>query len=718
MVDDQHYPPRQPYERQFSRENMEKIDKIREGQRKKKLVPNLPQASSSRKVNYNNLDKKGSWLDKYAGNMDDLKDLALSGSFEQMEQKIITQIEENSQKPLYNQDEISKIVDTLDLSNPKALQFEREQTEQMEEELENQVLTNEFMDELGLGGAKKVKSHSKPQTTNNKEAFDCDISALNNNMDDSVERDLVKQMTPPQTQNIMKKQKKAKVVTNIEGARNAHRLQQREAKRKREKMLHNKKSLRDKFRLKLEHGRVIQNDPEAFTNESQITINQNTTLNKFNPLNPANFPTTKNEVKKFDNEIEKLESELNNLNQYAPQINKIERFVGVSKGYRHTNDFLNKHNQDYMLEETMGYHDEGEIEESVDRLDDLLEKKKQGYNIPFVGGPAIVRRHHHPAQEHQYTPMNMKGEAFDRRYHQPNQHMPMPMNQRQNNGYSPIPENLQFAKHSPQVVRKYPHQIAKLSESGEFVNTNPQKYNQAEPAPIARQLQKNKFSNHVSIRDSLEDKDLALEEEDHQDDDDMVTFEVDDAYDQEIEKYKPEDNVLPDQNDGYEIGAYKSGNHQQYGHQNVGAKPNFNFKKKGDPSLSEMETVYSKFPNKNVPQTEYNSGYPHTIQEVSAENMDTPQALHKQPLGGSKGKSLSESIEEEFEASQEETVVKGYAGRVKKMKQMKKRMEQKFTTGKGRVKPPKSDPKKEVIVETEHGNMMVKGGVDLKKLFL
>jgi hypothetical protein len=60
----------------------------------------------------------------------------------------------------------------------------------------------------------------------------------------------------------------------------------------------------------------------------------------------------------------------------VPQINKVEKFVGVNKGYRHTKDFLNKHNQNYELEETMGYHEEDEIEESVDRLDDLLAKKK------------------------------------------------------------------------------------------------------------------------------------------------------------------------------------------------------------------------------------------------------------------------------------------------------------------------------------------------------
>jgi hypothetical protein len=55
---------------------------------------------------------------------------------------------------------------------------------------------------------------------------------------------------------------------------------------------------------------------------------------------------------------------------------------------------------------------------------------------------------------------------------------------------------------------------------------------------------------------------------------------------------------------------------------------------------------------------------------------------------------------------------------------MKRRMEEKFSIpGKGgRNRPPKNrdmaKKKKEVVVETEHGNMMVKGGVDLKKLFL
>jgi hypothetical protein len=135
-----------------------------------------------------------------------------------------------------------------------------------------------------------------------------------------------------------------KVTTNIQAARNANKLQIRDEKRKKEELLNKKNSIRDKFKIKLEHGKIINQDPEAFTNESNTTINQNTTLNKFNPHNPANFPTSKNEVGQFDSAIQKIEHELNNLNQYVPQINKVENFIGVNKNYRHTKDFLNKHN--------------------------------------------------------------------------------------------------------------------------------------------------------------------------------------------------------------------------------------------------------------------------------------------------------------------------------------------------------------------------------------
>ena len=550
-------------------------------------------------------------------------------------------------------------------------------------------------------------------------------------------------MTPPNP-NAMKKQKQAKVVTNIEAARNAHKLDQRQKRRKKEKQIKNKKSLRDKFRLKIEHGKVIKNDPDAFTNESQITVNQNTTLNKFNPHNPANFPTTKNEVEKFDSEIEKLEMELNNLNQYAPQINKIEKFVGVNKGYRHTKDFLNKHNDDYILEETMGYHDADEIEQSVDRLDDLLAQKTYGQAIPFVGGPARVRRPHQQSHGAPTINQQLKRPEYSngqRSHHMDRQTGPV-MNMQ---APPPVVQNydhLQFAKQPPTRVRNNPRGNAgmerrQFQESGEFVNTNPnttyrtegefenEVLNQDVKLPPAPQ-KRNKFSNHVSIRDSLDDRDLALEE----DPEDMVTFDADDTYDQHIEDpYQDENPSLEGENHNpYEIGAYKSHNKPEKDSQ---SPQNYNFQKKNpSTSISQVNTVYSEFQSTKNPSRATNSNqmygeYPNTIQEVSAENLGTPQAQSKVPVTSyGKKKSLSQSIEEEFEESQEETVVKGYANRVKQRQKMKRRMEEKFSIpGKGgRNRPPKNrdmaKKKKEVVVETEHGNMMVKGGVDLKKLFL
>lgn len=720
------YPPTPQYERQFSRENMQKIEKIREQQRQHKLVPQVPQPGSSRRVNYNNLDKKGSWLDKYAGNMDELKDLALSGSFEQMEQKIISRVEEGKGKSLYNQEEMSKIVDTLDLSNPKALQFEKggDHTDLIEEELENQVLTNEFMNELGIPNRKKDADAQNNTRKIKSDAFDCDISALNNPFDksqDSVEIDLVKQMTPDSTQNLMKKQKNAKVITNIEAARNAHKLQQRQKRRHKEKLVNKKKSLRDKFRIKLEHGKVIQNDPDAFTNESEITINQNTTLNKFNPHNPANFPTSKHEVQQFDSEIQKLESELTNLNQYAPQINKIEKFIGVNKGYRHTKDFLNKHNQQYELEETLGYHEEDDIEESVGRLDDLLAQKKMGGHIPFVGGPArVMKKNNEPLHLNHQQNMNYGNQKQNRIPHQLPPQQPTTY------------KNLEFAQRSPQMVRKQPVQNIRQNnfESNEFVNTNQTK---AKNYSI-QNISNNKFSNHADQRDSLNNENHY--DENMEDPEDMVTFDVEDAYDQELEGVnynhnQNKGNVLNSNEGGYEIGAYKSGKNTFPGQrdQRVGSKPNINYQQ-NDPSISQMKTVYSEFtndpPKHHEKQYQRFSEFPNTIQEDSAENLGTPQIHTKKPTNMAKTdlnkKSLYQSIEEEFEESQEETIVKGYAGRVQRMKKMKRRMEAKFSNPvakKHTGKPPqKTGTKKEVVIETEHGNMMVKGGVDLKKLFL
>lgn len=67
---------------------------------------------------------------------------------------------------LHEQSEMSKIVDTLDLGEPKTL--EQDENNKVRLKNEDKVLTQEFMQELGL----------EPGAEDRK-AFDCDISALN-----------------------------------------------------------------------------------------------------------------------------------------------------------------------------------------------------------------------------------------------------------------------------------------------------------------------------------------------------------------------------------------------------------------------------------------------------------------------------------------------------------------------------------------------------------
>jgi hypothetical protein len=107
---------------------------------------------------------------------------------------------------------------------------------------------------------------------------------------------------------------------------------------------------------------------------------------------------------------------------------------------------------------------------------------------------------------------------------------------------------------------------------------------------------------------------------------------------------------------------------------------------------------------------------------VSSENFASPHigkkdSAPKEIKGNSKGDQKGQP-DEAGELSEEETVVKGYAGRVKKIKQMREKMESNLPNGKQGRKNDQKNPPKEVVIETEHGNMMIKGGVDLKKLFL
>ena len=170
-------------------------------------------------------------------------------------------------------------------------------------------------------------------------------------------------------------------------------------------------------------------------------------------------------------------------------------------------------------------------------------------------------------------------------------------------------------------------------------------------------------------------------------------------------------------NQGYEIGQYKPKREE---------KNESLMKNKG--TISQLKTAYSEFHNpinqhlsssNNKNQTQKTKYISDTkcIQEVSEENVNTPQVAKKSTLDKKKEVNVPN---EQLDDSEEETLVKGYAGRVQKMKKMKQRMEQNYGMNgkKGAVAKIDNQSGKEVMIETEHGNMMVKGGVDLKKLFL
>ena len=135
-------------------------------------------------INYETLQKKGSWLEKYNNELQGLKDLALSGSFEAME-KAVTKTEEK--KKVVSNDDSSKIVDTLDLSQPKDLINEvftgpghpNYKGTNHGGINPDQILTKEFMTELGLG-KNNTANEMDSERQGVREAFDCDVSALKN----------------------------------------------------------------------------------------------------------------------------------------------------------------------------------------------------------------------------------------------------------------------------------------------------------------------------------------------------------------------------------------------------------------------------------------------------------------------------------------------------------------------------------------------------------
>ena len=531
---------------------------------------------------------------------------------------------------------MSKIVDTLELSTPKEdndTKYRDYHGDKLAED-PNKILSNDFLDELGL-----EKEDTK--------VFDCDVSSLNHGYgqhkfdrgqpvdllnrkdsnDNKVEEELIQQMNLTKKQNLKSQKQKVSSRNRKEPAVKANNGR---------KEIKNKPSLREKFREKLAHGKEIEKNPSAFTEGDSIaTINQNNTLNQINPRDPKNFQKkhyqnqappivetegehlhhqnmknhnqnfqpTQQPVDMYRLKEAQLMAELNNLEQYTPKIRVLENHLGVNRDYRHTKDFLNKENPEYEIDETMGYVDEFKVEQSVNNLNQLLLLKKHNQAIPFV-------QKYTPSSKNK-TEMQKNEEVYD--------HFMNSSNTNKNAHHKVIPSHMEDPE--------------------------------------------DKYSNYV--KDILEDK------EDDEEDDENVTLEIDETEIKGMHPHHTMASIVTSKS--YKVNP----NHQQR------QEKKFENYEIGSVVQEESAENYLESPFvKNKAQTQNNKN-----------DDDDVSGLSFKPRGGGGG---------------------GYRQREKMRTIIKKE---------GGLLPKKDNGKKgdsdaEGFKTNKAGNMQIKEGVDLKKLFL
>ena len=492
-----------------------------------------------------------------------------------------------------------------------------------------------------------------------------------------VEEELVNQISSSRKRNEHQVQKKSPKKENKKTNKNQQnrRAAQRKPEDRRKPSKNTKKqSLRDKFRQRIQHGKQIESDPSAFTEQgSDITINQqNTTLNEFNPHNPQNFTRRKQmtEIEMFEEQERQLEAELNSLNQYRPQINKVERVVGV-QNYKHTNDFLNKMNPDYQVEDSLGYFDEKRIEESLNNLNDLILRKKHNQAIPFINS---------------YTPM-MAARPKD-------------------------PAGRAVGRDDVIVGGVI------TNESGLFVNSK-SRVGEAVNG-LGRDIDDNnraKFNNNGVVEDDDdEDEDTAFTKADQ---------EFERRGRQEFQNEEIEDDLE-------DSGVVFDDKLPQVGRRDPHEFIEQNYHPE-DPQIGYRNLNQGQMPQnsyrRNLALNDDNPYYKasQVVPEDSAEHIQTPQVPKKSSrIGATMNLGSRKNTENsEFnvtEGSQMSKKPSGYLALIRKQQKMKKEQQRRLHGGKGAQNSSaginESQGEGEQVVETEGGNLKVNGGVDLKKLFL
>lgn len=156
----------------------------------------------------------------------------------------------------------------------------------------------------------------------------------------------------------------------------------------------NRTSLRDKMNEHIQHGKQIETDPQFFKKNRNMQMNQNMDPNQFGgPMDPNCYQQQvqlNSDLERFNKKLEREMQEQNLMGQMSPdqqedylsnQLMQLRQFdlqknvlinkMNINNQYGHTDDFINRYNNNYRPANDLNkILTESEIEQSLDRIDD------------------------------------------------------------------------------------------------------------------------------------------------------------------------------------------------------------------------------------------------------------------------------------------------------------------------------------------------------------
>ena len=138
---------------------------------------------------------------------------------------------------------------------------------------------------------------------------------------------------------------------------------------------------------------------------------------------PGYFPVNNDPMIAIEHQRQVLQAELREIESQKERIREVENENMVNTKYRKTEDILNKYNKDYELDESQMAYSKGmnhkpktqeEILESIQKLDELLDRKKANNPIPFIQTYTPNRQKHQQVISKHNNNSNNDGSEFVR----------------------------------------------------------------------------------------------------------------------------------------------------------------------------------------------------------------------------------------------------------------------------------------------------------------